>query len=48
MISRILTILGTVAMANSHSILDFGAIPSTLEVDTPTSVANSEAFMAAI
>jgi hypothetical protein len=48
MLSRILTILGTVAVANAHSILDFGATPSTLEVDTPTSVTNSEAFMAAI
>jgi len=48
MLTRILTVLGTVAIAQAHSILDFGAVTSPLEIDTPTSVSNSLAFMAAI
>lgn len=48
MLKRILSVVGLVALSTGHSVLDFGATPSSLEVDTPTSVANSEAFMAAI
>lgn len=48
MLNRIFTILGTVALVGAHSILDFGALPSALEIDTPTSVQNSQAFLSAI
>ncbi len=48
MLTRILTVIGAVAVTQAHSILDFGAVTSPLEIDTPTSVANSLAFMSAI
>jgi hypothetical protein len=32
----------------AHNILDFGGVPSALEIDTPTSFKNADAFMKAI
>jgi len=34
--------------ASAHSVLDFGAVTSPLEIDTPTSFANADAFLKTI
>lgn len=40
---------GLIAVASAvHNIIDFGASPSALEIDTPTSFKNADAFMQAI
>ena len=45
------TVIGSTALSavyGAHNILDYGAIPSALEIDTPTSFANTGAFLKAV
>ena len=47
-LSSVAALLLLGAASAAHSVLDFGATPSALEVDTPTSFKNTDAFLQAV